>query len=76
MIILQNNQIPVWIYCVRKNDQFMLKSNYLFHRIIILGGVSEDAHSNQLLPAFLTTDDFVRSKWPIYEVISHFVLTI
>ena len=33
-------------------------------------------------PAFLTSDDFIRSneiirtKWPIYVVISHFVLTI
>ena len=33
-------------------------------------------------PAFLTSDDFIRSneiirtKWPIYAVIGHFVLTI
>ena len=33
-------------------------------------------------PAFLTSDDFIRSneiirtKWPIYVVIGHFVLTI
>ena len=66
------NQLAQFIDAFSKRD--------IWNNVIIIGNAFLYYIGGS--PAFLTSDDFVRSneiirtKWPIYQVIRHFVLTI